>query len=137
MQYFFTTLQRDLVYKKNIFLPAGNAKFTLIDVRDIGDVAARIIVDPATYFNKSYGLTCNDKLTFKEMAKKLTEALGTKINYESPGLFKFFLTKRMKNVSVSFILIMIMLHYLPRFQKEPIILDRVEKITGIQPTTFD
>ena len=31
---------------------------------------------------------------------------------------------------------MIMLHYLPRFQKEPAITDWVEKITGRPPATF-
>lgn len=35
------------------------------------------------------------------------------------------------------ILVMIMLHYLPRFQKEPQITDWVKKITNNEPKTFD
>jgi uncharacterized protein YbjT (DUF2867 family) len=42
MQNFTTTLRHDLVKNKRIYLPAGKAKFTLIDVRDIGQVSARI-----------------------------------------------------------------------------------------------
>ncbi len=35
------------------------------------------------------------------------------------------------------ILVMIMLHYFPRFQKEPNITDWVEKITNRAPTSFE
>jgi hypothetical protein len=35
------------------------------------------------------------------------------------------------------ILVMIMLHYLPRFQKEPETTNWVQKITNVEPTTFE
>ncbi len=50
---------------------------------------------------------------------------------------EFYIQKRKENVSTVFILVMIMLHYLPRFQKEPETTDWVEKITGNKPKTFD
>lgn len=137
MQNFTTTLHQDLITKKLIFLPAGNSKFTLVDVRDVGEVAAKIIVDREKHVNKSYELTCGEKLTFKEMAKKLTDGLGTPINYQSPNLLHFYLTKRKEKVPPMFILVMIMLHYFTRFQKEPSITNWVEKITDKQPTTFE
>jgi len=34
------------------------------------------------------------------------------------------------------IIVMIMLHFLPRFQKEPVISDNYEKITGKKPTSL-
>ncbi len=40
MQNFTTTLPSDLVNHQRIYLPAGQAKFT-IDVEDIGDVTAK------------------------------------------------------------------------------------------------
>lgn len=43
MQNFTTTLHTDLLNYHKIFLPAGKAKFTLIDVTDIGRVAANIL----------------------------------------------------------------------------------------------
>lgn len=51
--------------------------------------------------------------------------------------YTFFLAKRREKIPVMLILVMIMLHYLPRFQKKPILTDWVEKITGRPPTTFD
>ncbi len=137
MQNFTTTLRNDLVNNKRIYLPAGKVKFTLIDVRDIGEVAATILTSISQHINKSYELTCKEKFTFAEMAQLLSNHLGIKIQFKSPNLISFFLTKRKEKVPTMLILVMIMLHYFPRFQKEPEITDWVEKITNKQPTTFD
>ncbi|MBW8359124.1 MAG: NmrA family NAD(P)-binding protein [Weeksellaceae bacterium] len=137
MQNFTTTLHNDLVNKKRIYLPAGNAKFTLVDVRDIGVVSSTILTNISLHINKSYELTCNEKLTFSEMARILSDILGTDIQYISPNLVSFFLTKRKEKTPTMFILVMIMLHYLARFQKEPESTNWVEKITNRQPTTFE
>lgn len=137
MQNFTTTLHNDLVHKQRIYLPAGNAKFTLVDVRDIGAVSADILTNISEHINKSYELTCNEKLTFSEMAKILSDILGTDIKYISPNLLSFFFTKRKEKTPTMLILVMIMLHYFPRFQKEPETTKWVEKITNRQPTTFE
>lgn len=137
MQNFLGSLHHDLVANKRIFLPAGNAKFTLIDVRDIGDVAAEIIINPTKYANKSYELTNSEKLTFGEMATQLSEGLETEITYKSPDLFTFYWTKRKEKMPFVFIMVMIMLHYLPRFQKEPRNTEGVKNIIGREPITFN
>ena len=137
MQNFTTTLRNDLVHKKRIYLPAGNAEFTLIDVRDIGSVSASILTNISQHINKSYDLTSKDRLTFSEMAGILSRNLGIDIQYKSPNLIGFFLTKRREKIPTMLILVMIMLHYFPRFQKEPKITDWVERITGKQPITFE
>ncbi len=137
MQNFTTTLHNDLINKKRIYLPAGNTKFTLVDVRDIGAVSVTILTNISEHINKSYELTCKEKLTFLEMAIILSDILGTVIQYVSPNLVSFFLTKRKEKTPTMFILVMIMLHYFPRFQKEPDTTNWVEKITDRQPTTFE
>ena len=137
MQNFTTTLHNDLVNKKRIYLPAGNAKFTLVDVRDIGLVSATILTNLSEHINKSYELTCNEKFTFSEIARILNDILGTDIQYISPNLIRFFLTKRKEKTPTMLILVMIMLHYFPRFQKEPETTNCVEKIIKKTPTTFE
>ena len=137
MQNFTTTLRKDLVVNKRIFLPAGKAKFTVIDVTDIGKVAAKILTETNNHVNQSYELTNREKLTFGEMAEKLSKVLNTTIKYESPNLFKFYWTKRKEKMPTMLILVMIMLHYLPRFQKEPNVTDWVKQITNNEPKTFD
>ncbi|NDP28232.1 MAG: NmrA family NAD(P)-binding protein, partial [Flavobacterium sp.] len=136
MQNFTTTLHNDLVNKKRIFLPAGNAKFILVDVRDIGAVSAIILTNIMKHINTSYELTCKEKLTFLEMTIILNDILGTHIQYISPNLISFFLTKRKEKTPTIFILVLIMLHYFPRFQQEPKTTNWAEKITNRPPTTF-
>ncbi len=137
MQNFTTTLHNDLVNKERIFLPAGKAKFTLVDVTDIGNVTAKILSDVTMYQNKCFELTSSLKLTFKEMAQELSRGLGIYIAYKSPNLFNFYFAKRKEKFSPGYTLVLIMLHYFPRFQKEPSVTDCVKKITGIEPLEFD
>ncbi len=137
MQNFMGSLHHDLVANKRIFLPAGNAKFTIVDVRDVGEVAAAIIVNSTKHINKSYELTNNEKLTFEEMATQLSDRLETKITYESPNLFKFYWTKRKEKMPFMLMMVMIMLHYLPRFQKEPRNTEYVKNVIGREPITFN
>ncbi|WP_293872315.1 NmrA family NAD(P)-binding protein [Flavobacterium sp.] len=136
MQNFLNSLNNDLVNKRRIYLPAGNAKFTLVDVADIGNVAAQIIVNSTQYINKAYELTNNEKLTFSEMAQQLTEILDKKIVYQSPSIISFYWTKRKEKMPLNLIMVMIMLHYLPRFQTEPHISNCVKLISKKEPYTF-
>ena len=137
MQNFTTTLRNDLVNNKRIYLPAGTAKFTLIDVRDIGAVAASILTNIPQHINKSYELTCKEKLTFKEMAMALSSNLGVDIEFVSPNIISFFLVKRKEKVATMLILVLIMLHYFPRFQKEPAVTNWVDTIINRLPITFE
>jgi len=137
MQNFTTTLHNDLKTKNRIYLPAGNAKFTLVDVTDIGEVAAKILTETVNHRNQCYELTCNEKLTFTEMALKLSKGLGKTIQYESPNLVSFFITKKNEKMPAMLILVMIMLHYFPRFQKEPKTTDCITNILNKQPKEFD
>ena len=137
MQNFTTTLHTDLVKHHRIFLPAGNAKFTLVDVTDIGKVAAKVLTEREKHLNKAYELTNYEKLSFEEMAEKLSKGLNTTITYKSPNLFKFFMAKRKEKMPTMLIFVMIMLHYLPRFQKEPETTHWINKIINDEPKTFD
>lgn len=136
MQNFLGNLHTDLVNKKRIYLPARNAKFTLVDVHDIGDVATQIMINLGEHINKTYELTNNEKMTFGEMATQLSKILREKITYKSPNLFNFYQTKRKENIPFMLILVMMMLHYLPRFQKEPMITNCVKDIIGREPKGF-
>lgn len=137
MQNFTTTLRADLVEQHRIFLPAGRARFTLIDVRDIGDVAAVVLLDPGTrYHSQAYALTAQYRLSFQQMADQLSAGLGRPITYVSPSPWRFFWTKKRQGLAPGFILIMLLLHYLPRFQAEPPLTMAVADLTGHPPREF-
>lgn len=136
MQNFTTTLRKDLVENDRIYLPAGKSKFTLIDVEDLGRVASIILKNPDRHRNQAYDLTNQEQLDFGKMAEILTEVLGKKINFSSPNLISFYLKKRKEKVPRMFILVMIMLHYLPRFSSTSETTNWIEEISGKEPKTF-
>lgn len=136
MQNFLSALNYDLVQRQQIYLPAGNAVFTVVDVSDVGRVAAKVLTHPEQHINHAYDLTNGERLTFAEMADTLSDALGKKITYKSPSLLAFFINKYRAGLPSPLILVMIALHYLPRFQRAPTTTTWVRTITGSEATTF-
>ena len=136
MQNFSTTLRQDLVAHARVFLPAGKAQFTLIDVEDVAAVAAEVLAAPAPHAFQAYALTNNEQLSFGEMTAVLSEVLGKEIRYISPNLIRFYYKKIAEGIPSAFVLVMIMLHSLPRFQSVPPLSDWIEKLTGKPPRSF-
>lgn len=136
MQNFTTTLRSDILEKSEVFLPAGNAKFTVVDVKDIGLVGAKILQNPESHQNQAYDLTNNEQLTFGEMVSKINEVTGKSIKFRSPNLISFFFRKKKEGVPTMLIFVMIMLHYFPRFQPTPETSNSILKISGKEPVSF-
>lgn len=63
--------------------------------------------------------------------------LGVDIEYNSPSLLNFFLEKRKQKLPGMLILVMIMLHYLPRFQREPETAEWVERLLNRPARIFE
>ena len=137
MQNFTSTLHDELVRRHRIFLPAGNARFTLVDVGDIARVAARVIAQPDTrHHGQAYTLTSQTPLNFQQMAAQLTTGLGTPITYESPGPWRFYRTLRRDGREPGLVLVMLLLHMLPRFTRTPPVTQTVAELTGRTPVEF-
>jgi uncharacterized protein YbjT (DUF2867 family) len=66
--------------KSAFFAAAGEARISALDVRDLADVAAGAL-SSSDHDNKSYSLTGPEALTFGEMAKQLSAALGRTIAF--------------------------------------------------------
>lgn len=137
MQNFTGNLQNDLINKNRIYLPAGDAKFTVVDVEDLAAVAVKVFMEPQMHTSTCYALTSTEALTFKEMADKLSQGLHRKITFISPNLVQFFWTKYNAGVPSRFIFVLILLHYVPRFQKTPETTDFIRLITGKNARSFD
>lgn len=131
-----TTLLQDIQEHDRIFLPAGKAKFLWVDVMDIGKAIAAILQDVAAHRNQAYTITGNELYTFEEVAQMLTKVLGRKIDYISPNLLRFYFSKKKVGIKPAFIFVMIMLHFLPRFQKAPQISSNLTELTGDAPLTL-
>lgn len=136
MQNFDTTMHEDVAVRHQLFMPAGNAAFVMVDVRDIGAVAAKVLTEPTQYVNTAYEITGAERLTFQEMARQLTAQLPFNVTYTSPNLFRYALTRRREGMPWSFVFVTMLLHALPRLQPAPPITDCVASILNRAPLTF-
>jgi len=62
------------------YAAGGQAPIAFIDVRDIGAVAAKILIS-AGHAGKTYTLTGRELLNYTQVAEKLSALLGRKVNY--------------------------------------------------------
>jgi len=137
MQNFTSTLRDELARRHRIFLPAGNARFTLVDVDDIARVAASVLAaDSDQHHGKAYTLTSQAPLTFQEMADQLSTCLQIPISYVSPNFWRFYRTLRRDGKKPGLILVMLLLHVLPRFTGTPPVTNTIAEVTGQAPNEF-
>ena len=136
MQNLSTTLIQDIQLKRKIILPAGDAKFNWIDIENIGEIASLMLDDFANHKNQTIELTGNECENFSTVTNLINEVITDKIEYLNVNPFKFFRIKKKEGNPAGMIIVMIMLHFLPRFQKVPDISDSYEKLTGKKTTTL-
>ena len=59
----------------------GNAKTSLIDVRDVGAAAARALTSPAEHAGKTYELNGPEAVTNADIAARISRIIGTTVRY--------------------------------------------------------
>jgi len=136
MQNLTTTLLHDIQQKRQIILPAGKAKFNWVDVENIGEVAAIVLTNFQKYKNRAYELTGYKHENFYTVAGLIRQITGEKIMYKNVNPVYFFYLKWLEGLPFGKIMVMLVLHFLPRFQEKPAISDFYEKVTGQKPTTL-
>ena len=135
MQNLTSTLLEEIQQYKRIYIPAGKVKFNWVDVGDIALVGAHVIQHINNFTKQALEITGSEFEGFDEVAKMLSEATGENIAYNSPNLISFYFHERKKGTSTGMIMVMIMLHYLPRLSKNVARLtDTVYVVTGKKPT---
>lgn len=137
MQNLTTTLLNDIKNKRIIILPAGAGKFNWIDVRNIGEIAAIVLNNFQTYKNNAYDVTGYENLDFYTVVNMINKIIDDPVTYKSVNPVKFYFIKRRDGVSNGKTIVMLMLHMLPRFQKEPEISSFYQQVTGKKPNTLN
>lgn len=136
MQNLTTTLFPEIQKDRTIKLPSGQAKFNWIDVKNVGEASAVMMNSFEKYENKCYEITGTENKNFQEVTDVLSETLGCKFYFKSVNPICFYFKKRKSGMESGFAMVMTILHFIPRFQKEPQISDNFTKITGKRPTTL-
>ncbi|MFW5662375.1 MAG: NmrA family NAD(P)-binding protein [Bacteroidota bacterium] len=137
MQNLTNELIDDIQAKNKIIIPAGDAKFNWIDGMDIGQASARILMDFDKHSEKVYNLTGTEQINFNEVAGMISDITGRKIEYESPGLIRYYRMKKKQDIPRAKIIVMMMIHFLPRIQSQSPLSEDLKSITGKNPITLD
>lgn len=108
-----TTLWPELQENRRIFLPAGGLKFDWVSVRDVAalSVAALIGETPEGGLCAATG----QLFDFGEVIEQINATLGVSLRYEPATLWGYVSYSRTKGTSWGLIMVMLLLHYLPRF----------------------
>jgi uncharacterized protein YbjT (DUF2867 family) len=77
----YTTFLAGMVKGGMIYAATNDAAQSVVDVRDIAAVAAKILVSPLQYAGKAYTLTGGEALTDTQRATVLSKALGKTVGY--------------------------------------------------------
>ena len=117
MQNLTTTLKFDIQSKRKIILPSGKAKFNWIDIKNIGETCAILLDNFADYKNKAIELTGYENESFDNVVELINSQIESKITYESLNPVKFYRIKRKDGVEMGMVMVMLLLHFLPRFPK--------------------
>lgn len=134
MQNLTTTLMEDIRTRREIILPAGDAEFNWVDVDNIGEVAAILITRFERFEGKIFEVTGSETVSFGDVTRIINARSGAEIKYRNVSPIRYFLIKKRQGVPTALILVMIALHYFPRFVKPPVKSATYGELTGKPPT---
>ena len=135
MQNLNTTHRKEIKERNEIFVPAGKAKTSFIDVRDIGAAAAVTLIKEG-HAGKNYDLTGSEALDYWEATRSLSEILGRRIIYRNPDPLYFLVQTVRRGAPFRYALVMTGLYMSTRFGMAKSVTNDVERLTGRKPITF-
>jgi len=136
MQNLSTTHKEDIKERNDLFIPAGNAKVSFIDTRDIGEIIGRTLVEMG-HENKSYTITGSEAITYYQVAESMTKLLGRKITYSNPGLFKFRKDMIDRGIKKGFATVMMVLYLTTKLGMANHVTNTAEILLKRKPIAID
>jgi uncharacterized protein YbjT (DUF2867 family) len=136
MQNFVNYYSNSIRSQGAFYMPAGDAKVSFVDVRDIAAVAIKSLINDNQQKGRAYNITGGEALSYGQAAEILSKAVGKKINYVN--VTDQDARKGMKDMSMDewTIKSMIELFEITRAGYASEISPIVEQVTGNKPITF-
>lgn len=106
----------DIVHDDRIYVPAGRTQpVNWIDVRDIAEVAALVLADPAPHRGQDYTLAGPGPVPWSEVVDALSSATGRAIRYQPASVLGYLRHLRRRGLPRGAVLVQTILHVLLRF----------------------
>ncbi|OTP12613.1 hypothetical protein A5844_000846 [Enterococcus sp. 10A9_DIV0425] len=135
MQNLNTTHREDIQKNRELFIPAGNAKTSFIDTRDIGEIAA-ICLTTTKYLNTELEITGSEALTYHQVAQTMTKELGVTIRYSRPSLLKFRKTMINRGITKEYANVMTMLYFITQLGNAKKVTETAQSVLQRPATDF-
>jgi uncharacterized protein YbjT (DUF2867 family) len=127
----------DIVEDGRLYVPAAEGRVAFVDVRDAGDVAARIFEDPSAFAGQSLTLTGPEALRFEDVAALLSSTLGRQVRYEPASIAGYaWHLRRRRAMPWMQVVIQTILHVGLRRGDAEAVEPTVERILGRPPGTL-
>lgn len=136
MQNLTTTHLSEIKDEGRIFVPAGNGTTNFIDVRDIAEAAAVVLLGDG-HEGKAYTLTGRGNYTYYEVADRLTCLLETEIVYEPAHLIPFIRYQLKCGRSIGHALVMYALYSVTRLGRAGGATEDFESLVGRPARSLD
>ena len=136
MQNLTTTLYPGIRERGTVAVPAGRAVFNWVDADNVGEVAAVALCDYAQRANRVLDVTGSENLTFPAALDRINSVLDRPIRYRSVHPLAYLWHQRRRGVTWGNALTVAAIHYLQRFQSEPVRSQVYTTLTGKEPTTL-
>ncbi|MGV8909720.1 MAG: SDR family oxidoreductase [Propionicimonas sp.] len=133
MQNLATTYAASIREAGLIFVPAGSARTAFIDARDIGRVAAATVTEPG-HLQRAYTLSGEHSLTYRQVARIMTDVLGRPIRYARPSEAEYLAMLRSQGYPVDYIAVQRMIHRVVRLNVSALPNRSIQRLTG-RPAT--
>lgn len=107
--------REDIRRDHRLYVPAGHAPVNWVDVRDVGEAAARILAAPAGHRGRAYTLTGPGPVDWEEVARLLSATTGRPVRYQPASIPGYLLHLRRRGLPAGAIAVQTVLHVLLRF----------------------
>ena len=135
MQNLSTTYREDIRERGEIYVPAAHARTAFVDTDDVGRVAARILTEPG-HIGKAYTLSGEQSLSYYDIARQLTEALGYSVRYASPTADEYVDRLRQQGLPAEYLDVQRMIYRVVRTNVSAFSNRTIRHLTGTPATTF-
>lgn len=135
MQNLSTTYRDDIRDRGEIFVPAAHARTAFVDTDDLGRVAARVLTE-AGHVGKAYTLSGEQSLSYFDVARLLTAALGYEVGYPKPTVEQYVSRLRDQGAAEDYIEVQQMIYRIVRMNVSALPNRTIRKLTGRPATSF-
>ena len=137
MQNFICVMGADIRREDAFYDSIGDARVSMIDARDLGPVAARVLTEPG-HEGCAYELSGPEALSYHDAAQTLSETLGRKIRYVPIGDADFRQRLEAAGLADEFVDALVDANREAREGRsnDHVVTDTVRALTGRAPTPF-